>query len=92
MVPFSPWTYIYFLNLCEILRPLVSIKRMLGRKKIWTNDEAVTGSKKNFFVVAIFCTFERHATHLRSTFVENVTKSQKLTHPLLFVYPPKWYN
>jgi hypothetical protein len=44
-------------------------------QKVVTNDEAVTGSKKNF--VAIFCTFGRYVTNLRGTFVENVKKGPK---------------
>jgi hypothetical protein len=31
--------------------------------------------------VAIFGTFGRYITHLRGTFVKNVKKSQKSTHP-----------
>jgi hypothetical protein len=38
-----------------------------------TNDEAVSGSK---YFLAIFGTFERYATNLRDTFVENVKKSK----------------
>jgi hypothetical protein len=48
-------------------------------QKVMTNNEMVTGSK-NFFV-AIFCTFGRYVTNLRGTFVENVKKSPKSTHP-----------
>jgi hypothetical protein len=39
-------------------------------QKVVTNDEAVTGSKQNFF--AIFGTFERYIKNFRGTFVENV--------------------
>jgi hypothetical protein len=42
-------------------------------QKVMTNDEAVTGSQKNFFF-AIFGTFGRYITNLRGTFVENVNK------------------
>jgi hypothetical protein len=42
-------------------------------QKVVTNDEAVTGS--NFFVVAIFGTFEMYVTNIRGTFVENLKKS-----------------
>jgi hypothetical protein len=48
-------------------------------QKVVTNDEAVTGSKK--FFLAIFGTFGRYITNLRGTFVENVKKSRKSTHP-----------
>jgi hypothetical protein len=48
-------------------------------QKVMTNDEAVTGS--NIFVVAIFGTFGRYVTNLRGTFVENIKKSPKSTHP-----------
>jgi hypothetical protein len=50
-------------------------------QKVVTNDEAVTGSKKFFF--AIFGTFGRYITNLRGTFVENVKKSRKSTHPIV---------
>jgi hypothetical protein len=33
------------------------------------------------FFLAIFGTFGRHVTNLRGTFVENVKKSPKSTHP-----------
>jgi hypothetical protein len=36
--------------------------------------------QKNFFF-AIFGTFGRYITNLRGTFVENVKKSRKSTHP-----------
>jgi hypothetical protein len=39
----------------------------------------ITGSKKNFY--AIFGTFGRYVTNLRGTFVKNVKKSPKATHP-----------
>jgi hypothetical protein len=43
-------------------------------QKAVTNDEPVTGSKKHFFVVAIFGTFGRYVKNLMGTFVENVKK------------------
>jgi hypothetical protein len=48
-------------------------------QKVVTNDEAVRGSK--FCFVAIFGTFGGYVTILRGTFVENVKKSPKSTHP-----------
>jgi hypothetical protein len=45
-------------------------------QKVMTNDEAVTGSNK-FFIG----TSGRYITNLRGTFVENVKKSRKSTHP-----------
>jgi hypothetical protein len=52
-------------------------------QKVVTNDEAVTGS--TFFFVAIFGTFGRYVTNLRGTFVENVKKSPKSTHPIIHI-------
>jgi hypothetical protein len=49
-------------------------------QKVMTNDEVVTGSNKFF---AIFGTFGRYVTNLRGTFVENVKKSPKSTHPIV---------
>jgi hypothetical protein len=46
-----------------------------------TNYEEVTVSKNLF--VAIFGTFGRYVTNLRGTFVENVKKSPKSTHPIV---------
>jgi hypothetical protein len=48
-------------------------------QKVMTNDEEATGLKKIF--VAIFGTFGRYVTNFRGTFVENVKKSLKSTHP-----------
>jgi hypothetical protein len=48
-------------------------------QKVVTNDEEVTGSKKKF--PPVFGTFGRYVTNLRGTFVENVKKSPKSTHP-----------
>jgi 2-keto-4-pentenoate hydratase/2-oxohepta-3-ene-1,7-dioic acid hydratase in catechol pathway len=51
---------------------------------LWKN-EAVIGLTKFFWL--IFLTFERDATILRGTLVENVKKSQKSTHPIVCVGP-----
>jgi hypothetical protein len=53
-------------------------------QKVMTNDEEVSGSTKFFF--AIFGTFGRYVTNLRGTFVENVKKSQKSTHPNVYIF------
>jgi hypothetical protein len=42
---------------------------------VMTNDEAVTGSKKNFFVLLL------RGIQQTTEVVENVKKSQKSTHP-----------
>jgi hypothetical protein len=47
-------------------------------KKSWPMIKRSLGQK---FFFAIFCTFGRYVTHLRGTFVENVKKSPKSTHP-----------
>jgi hypothetical protein len=56
-------------------------------QKVVTNDEAVTGSNNFFF--PIFGTFVRYVTNLRGTFVENVKKSLKSTHPTLHAVEKK---
>jgi hypothetical protein len=48
-------------------------------QKVVTNDEEVTVSKKCF---DIFSTFGRYVKNLRGTFVDNVKKSPKSTHPI----------
>jgi imidazoleglycerol phosphate synthase glutamine amidotransferase subunit HisH len=48
-------------------------------QKVMTNDEEVSGSKK--IVLPISGTFGRYVTNLRGTFVENVKKRPKSTHP-----------
>jgi hypothetical protein len=51
-------------------------------QNVRTNDEAVTGSKQLFFF--IFHTFEMDTTNYRAKLVENVKKSQKSTHPVIY--------
>jgi hypothetical protein len=50
-------------------------------QNVGANDEAVSGSKLFF----LFLTFERDSNNLRGTLVENVKKSQKSTHPSVYV-------
>jgi hypothetical protein len=52
-------------------------------QNVVTNDEAVTGSQH---FIAIFGNIGSYETNLRGTFVDNVKKSPKSTHPPLGVF------